>query len=318
MIRTILKYLAVLLIFCVIAGLSAFFTLSFVIKSEDTVVVPELEDKDAIAALEMLSDLGLNTKVEGSEYSDEVARNHILYQDPAGGQEIKKNRDVTVVISKGPQTVAIPDLKGRQLARAEIILEENGLAPGNISATHSRKVAENRIIAQYPAAGKAVDRQTAVNLLISTGRRPKSFKMPDMTGLFMDQAMLAVEKLQLQIEDVKSIHDPSKPQNMVTSQAPPSGYRVVEGGKVRLIVNRRPGTSGRDKMADRVLFSYRVPPGFLKQHIRLELNCSGTLLTIYDGLMKPDTPVWAIIPEQVQASVFLYRNDKLVKTEIFD
>ncbi|MFP4453559.1 MAG: PASTA domain-containing protein, partial [Desulfobacterales bacterium] len=110
MIRVLLKYGAAVAIFCIIAGLSAFFTLSFVIKSEDTVKVPELEGKNTVEALEILTELGLNTKVRGSEYSDIVSKNHIIKQNPAPGETIKKNRDVTLVISKGQEAVTVPDL----------------------------------------------------------------------------------------------------------------------------------------------------------------------------------------------------------------
>ena len=317
MIRTILKYLAVLLVFCLVAGLSAFFTLSVFIKSEGTVVVPELKGKNAISALEMLTDLGLNTKVEGLQYSDEIARNHIIHQDPAGGEVIKKNRDLSVVISKGPKTVTVPDLKGRPAAQAQIILEDNGLAAGNVAATYSDTAAKDAVIAQVPAAGKTVERTTEINLLVSKGPRPAVFKMPDLTGQFVDEAMIAIEEHRMQLEAVKSLHDPTRPENVILGQAPPSGYQVTEGENIRLMVNRRPGMDQAGGEG-RVLFSYRVPPGFLKQHIRLEMNCFGTRLTIHDGLVKPDTLIWTVIPEHARAAVFLYKNNKLVKSEIYD
>ncbi|MFP3981753.1 MAG: PASTA domain-containing protein [Desulfobacterales bacterium] len=318
MIRTLLKYLAVLIIFCVIAGLSAFFTLSFMIKSGDTVVVPELEGKNAIAALEMLTDLGLNTKVKGLEYSDDIPRNHIMHQNPSAGGEIKKNRDVTVVISKGAKTATLPDLKGQQADRAEIILEDNGLDTGNISRTYSRRAAKDTVIAQSPAAGKTIRRATPVHLLVSAGPRPESFQMPDLKDNFLDEAMLAIEKHRMRLGDIKYLHDPAKPENAVLGQAPPAGYRVEEGKKIRLMVNRKPGTRKRDAEENRVLFSYRIAPGFLKQHIRLEMNCFGTQLTVYDGLVKPDTLIWAVIPQHVRGAVFLYQNDELVKSEIYN
>lgn len=318
MIRTLLKYLAALVLFCVIAGLSAFFTLSFMIKSGDTVVVPELEGKNAIAALEMLTDLGLNTKVMDLEYSDEISRNHIMQQNPAAGEKIKKNRDVSVVISKGARTITLPDLRGLQADRAEIILEDNGLDAGNITRAYSSRVAKDAVIAQTPAAGKTIQRATPVNLLVSIGARPGAFKMPDLQGVFLDEAMLAIEKHQMQLADVKYLHDSAKPENTVLGHAPPAGYRVAEGSKVRLMVNRKPGTRQRATEKDRVLFSYRVAPGFLKQHIRLEMNCFGTRLTIYDGLMKPDTLIWAVMPQHASGSVFLYQNDELVKSEIYN
>ncbi|MCF8024110.1 MAG: PASTA domain-containing protein [Desulfobacteraceae bacterium] len=319
MIRVLIKYAAIVVIFCIIAGLSAFFTLSFVIKSQDTVTVPELEGKNVVKALELLSELGLNTKVSGSEYSDMVSKNQIIRQDPAAGEVIKKNRDVTLVVSKGPETVAVPDLKGRKPGRAELVVEENGLELGHITRTRFSGAEKDSVIAQYPQAGKTVKRNIPVNLLVSTGPVQKFFKMPDLSGSFLDEAMLVIDSHQMKLEEIKSVHNPEKPENMVTGQAPPAGYRVSEDEQVRLMVNRRPGgKSGADDAEKRVLFSYRLPAGFLKQHVRLEMNCFGTRLTIYDKLMEPDTLIWAVVPKHSRGAVFLYVNDELVKSEIFD
>ena len=62
-----------------IAGVSAYLTLTLIIKSEDTVVVPELVGKNVVNVLELLTNLGLNTKIKGSEYSAEVPKNHIIF-----------------------------------------------------------------------------------------------------------------------------------------------------------------------------------------------------------------------------------------------
>ena len=61
-----------LIAFILLAGISAYLTLTFLIKGEDTVVVPKLAGKKVVEVLQTLSDLGLNTKVGGSEYHDTV------------------------------------------------------------------------------------------------------------------------------------------------------------------------------------------------------------------------------------------------------
>ena len=69
MISRALKIAILLFAFILIVGASAYLTLTMIIKSEDTVIVPDLAGKNVVYTLELLTDLGLNTKVEGSEYS---------------------------------------------------------------------------------------------------------------------------------------------------------------------------------------------------------------------------------------------------------
>ena len=102
MIKKFAKITALCLVFLLAAAASAYFTLTYIIKSEDTVIVPDLVGKDVVSALELLTDLHLNTKVSGSEYSPQFPKNHVVFQEPDAGSEIKKDRDVRIIISKGP------------------------------------------------------------------------------------------------------------------------------------------------------------------------------------------------------------------------
>ena len=103
MITRIAKITALGLTFIVVAGISAYLMLSFLIKSEDTVIVPDFIGKDVVYVLEYLTGLGLNTKVKGSEYSLNVPKNHVIFQQPEPGAEIKKGRDVTLLYPKVPK-----------------------------------------------------------------------------------------------------------------------------------------------------------------------------------------------------------------------
>ena len=57
MIAKIAKIGGLGLVFLVVAGISAYLTLTLIIKSEDTVIVPDLEGKDVVYALELLTEL---------------------------------------------------------------------------------------------------------------------------------------------------------------------------------------------------------------------------------------------------------------------
>jgi hypothetical protein len=72
--------------------------------------------------LELLSGLDLNTKIGGLQYSGDIPANHIISQDPPAGSEVKKGRSVRIVISRGPASVQVPNLKGLSLDQAETLL----------------------------------------------------------------------------------------------------------------------------------------------------------------------------------------------------
>jgi beta-lactam-binding protein with PASTA domain len=321
MISRALKIAILIFVFILVVGASAYLTLTMIVKSEDTVVVPDLEGKNIVYVLELLTDLGLNTKVDGSEYSADMPKNNVIFQDPEPGSEIKKGRDVRIIISKGPKSILMPNLEKLPVQQARIILEENSLCQGQISSTYSNHIKKDSIIAQIPSAGTMITRNECVNLLVSLGIRPQAYKMPDLEGRSLIGAIPLIENSNLVLGKIKSVFYKDQPLNTIISQEPLSGYFVTEGGSVDLVINRKPGQTGHgylDGPPGGNFFRYRVNDGFLKRHIRVVLNSFGVSNTIFDEFIQPGKEIWLIIPNNDNATLFLYEDDKLIKTQVYD
>lgn len=321
MIRFIPKLIVLMVAFFIITGVCAYFTISFFIQNEEPVIVPVLTGQDIVDVLELLTGLGLNVRVKGSEYSSDVAENNIIHQDPAPGEVIKRGRDVRIIISKGTKTLPMPNLKGLNLQQALLILDKNGLNKGNISKTYHPTIKQDRIIAQHPVSGKTIERGISPDLLVSRGMGPTEFVMPDLCGLYLDEAVLAAEKNHLVIDTIKTVYQKNKTANTVLSQKPLPGYHYLENQLINLVVNRKTGHGSENKNIENkqtALFRYRLPPGYLKQQIRVELRAFGTTFILYDELMKPEKEIWVAVPAYSVAVIFVYKNDELIMSEIFD
>jgi serine/threonine-protein kinase len=320
-ISRIFKLAALFFLFVLIVGASAYLTLTLIIKSEDTVVVPDLSGKNIVYVLELLTDLGLNTKVKGSEYSADVPENNVLFQEPEPGAEIKKGRDVRIIISKGAKSILMPNLKGLFVRQARIILEENNLRSGKISSTYSNTIKKDEIIAQIPSPGTMITRGEYVNLLVSMGIKPRAYKMPDLIGLSLNSAITMIESIDLVLGEITTHFYENKPLNTIVGQELLSGYRVTQGNAVNLVINRKPVKRGRKYLKESReggLFRYRLKDGFLKRHIRVRLNSFGVSADLFDGFMKPGEEIWLLIPSHNNATVFLYEDGELLKTFVYD
>jgi serine/threonine-protein kinase len=320
-ISRIFKLAALFFLFVLIVGASAYLTLTLIIKSEDTVVVPDLSGKNVVYVLELLTDLGLNTKVKGSEYSADVPENNVLFQEPEPGAEIKKGRDVRIIISKGAKSILMPNLKGLFVRQARIILEENNLRSGKISSTYSNTIKKDEIIAQIPSPGTMITRGEYVNLLVSMGIKPRAYKMPDLIGLSLNSAITMIESIDLVLGEITTHFYENKPLNTIVGQELLSGYRVTQGNAVNLVINRKPVKRGRKYLKESReggLFRYRLKDGFLKRHIRVRLNSFGVSADLFDGFMKPGEEIWLLIPSHNNATVFLYEDGELLKTFVYD
>lgn len=321
MILRILKISGLLFLFTLIVGTSAYLTLSLLVKSEDTVVVPNLEGKNVVYALELLTDLGLNTKVKGSEYSPDVPKNHVIFQEPEPGAEIKQGRDIRIILSKGTRSILIPNLKGLPVQQARIILEENSLCQGEISSTYSHNLKKDEIIAQMPSPGTMTSRGACVNLLLSLGIRPRAYKMPGLSGLSIEEALLLIERNHMVLGEITSVFHEGKALNTIIDHKPLYGYRVIEGTTVNLVINRTPGRSAQEyvqTIEGVELFRYRLKDGFLKRRVKIILNSYSFSNEMFNGLMKPNEEIWLLIPKNIDATLFLYEEDELVKIQVYD
>ncbi len=74
-------------------------------------------------------------------------------------------------------------------------MEENGLAGGAVSKTHSEEAVSGEVISQAPAPGGIVKRGDMIDLLVSLGRWPVRFKMPYLDGLAPEDAILIMSVL---------------------------------------------------------------------------------------------------------------------------
>ena len=321
MIPKFAKLTILIVVFLVVAGASAYLTLTLIIKSEDTVIVPDLVGKDVVTALEQLTNLQLNTKVNGSEYNRQFPKNHITFQEPKPGSEIKKDRDIRIIISKGPKNLIMPNLISLSERQAQMIMEENGISQGHLTHTYFKTVEKNHIIDQVPPAGTVIPRGTSVDLLVSMGPQPAAYQMPKLTGLSLDKAVLMIEKTHLTVGDIRSQFDKHNPHNVIINQEPPAGYRTREKGAVSLVINRDPDKTigvNRHYSLYGSLLQHRVENGFLKKRIRVEWESEDITTDIFDDFIKPGAEIWVLVPRNQDALANIFEDGELVKTLIYE
>lgn len=305
-------------IFMAAAGIGTYFAVHLLVHGENSVIVPDLQDKEVVYALEILSDLGLNTKVKGSQYSPTIPKNHIIAQAPDPGAEIKRGRDVRLVISKGPFAVVIPNLIGMDLPMADIVLKDNDLHRGTLSFTYHGKQPKDEILAQFPVPGTTALRQSPLNLLVSLGPRPQLLRMLNLEGQGLEHAFDAVEKCQLTVGAIVQADAPDKPDNTVLEQSPARGYPVPAGSSIALTINRHARKFKNDGRQTITLFRHRAPQGFLRQQVRVRTIRPDGAFDIFDDFIKPGEEIWLMIPRDKPTALFMYLDGDLRMTKNYD
>lgn len=308
-------------LFMAMAGIGAYLALTLIIKGEDAVIVPDLVGKDVLYSLEILSDLGLNTRVKTTAYHDQVPKNHVIDQDPEAGSAIKRGRDIRIRVSRGSETIVMPNLAGLSLQQSRILLIENGLCQGALAGMTSYWNPADQVMAQYPMPGATVARKTCADLLISKGAAAAAFAMVDLAGFTLESAIRRLEQLQLSLGRVRIVHTPGAPLETIVDQLPPAGYRVAPDSRVDLTVNRSAAgsTASVTGSADQVeLLRFSLENGFLNKRVQVKLNQARISLSLFDDYLPPGQEIWLLVPKSGNPTVLVYVDDELVETRIIN
>ncbi|MDR6688124.1 serine/threonine-protein kinase [Arthrobacter sp. 1088] len=126
-------------------------------------------------------------------FDEKIPAGIVISQDPAPGKEVRHGTPVSFVVSKGPQPIPVPDVRGLQQDAAVKAIQDAGLkaviAPETVN---DKTVPKGAVVAQTPGNGTLV-RGESVTLTVSKG--PKLVRVPSFIGKQAKDAQKDLEKL---------------------------------------------------------------------------------------------------------------------------
>ena len=132
--------------------------------------VPDVKGKAKGDAETTLRNAGL-VPVFDYESSDSIPNDQVISQSPEAGEKAKKGDTVTVMLSKGRETVRMPDVWNKPEAEAREEIKNLGLTVASTSSDYSDEIPEGNVMGQSIAPDKMVEQGTQVTLTISLGRK---------------------------------------------------------------------------------------------------------------------------------------------------
>lgn len=151
-----------------LGGYAAFLTYQ-TIFAVPVVQVPSVVGIELDTARQALYKTGLKMLTVDEGIFQQGEQYIVIAQKPPAGARLKKNRTIEVEIRTTSAYRQIPDLVGKTILEAEILLSEYGYQIGEIAYTLHQRLPEGKIIAQNPTAGEGKDNDGKVNILVSKG-----------------------------------------------------------------------------------------------------------------------------------------------------
>lgn len=201
---------------------------SFVISKgiRQATVPPDILDattahgKSPLDALKSAGFSNINHNAGADEYSIDVPENAAISVVPEPGTTTNHNTSVTVVLSKGPKPVSMPDIVGSTKDSAQHQLDEAQLT-SSFTEDWSDSVDKGKVISSSEEAGAQLHWGDPVSVVISKG--PQMVTVPDVRGKNEQDASSILKALGLDVKISAPLGDLTQ---TVRLQSPDPGKQI--------------------------------------------------------------------------------------------
>ncbi len=153
-----------------------------------SVTVPDLRGLSPSEAEALLEKNKLSGKAGDSVYDDELEPNLVSKQNPVAGASAKEGDVITYQLSKGSESVEVPNVVGSSYDSANSTLTDRGFKV-QVEYQDSNDVSDGYVISQSPS--DSTSKGATITIVVSTG--PKKSDIPWVVGDSESTARSAIE-----------------------------------------------------------------------------------------------------------------------------
>ena len=150
--------------------------------------VPDVRGLTVAQAQDKLASAHLTFAGAQREWSTEVDKGLVISTTPDIDSEQPRDTGVTLLVSKGPKPVTVPDVSDEPVDQATADLQAVGLL---VSPTQKKqyndKIEAGHVITTSPQAGFRAHQGDTIVLVVSKGQ--KLYEVPDVRGMKIDRAV---------------------------------------------------------------------------------------------------------------------------------
>jgi serine/threonine-protein kinase len=187
--------------------------------------IPSVSKKSPEDAKAALDKAGFTVGDEVERFSDSVGDGLVIGTNPKAKSQAKVEDPVTLIISKGPQPIEVPDVVGKSRQEAEDILTGNKLEP-KVDEQFDDRVAAGVVISQSPENGQLMPGDT-VSLVVSKG--PELQEVPNVIDMPIRDARRVLREAGFKVKQQGTNF-----LNRVYQQSPGPGEQAPRGSTVIL------------------------------------------------------------------------------------
>ncbi len=200
-------------------------------KGPERYRVPKVRGMNQESASQALEAANLQTGQVLQDYSRKVPEGQVMRTNPPIGTPLKRNTQVALTISLGPEPVVVPDVSNLTVSQAQATLSGAGLKSRTVEQ-FDETVAFGLVIGTEPGSGTTAYRGDKVRLLVSKGSQ--YVPVPSVIGMDTESATARLEEAGFRVATEEQFGVTIA--NRVIAQNPSGGTQVTSGTLVTLTI----------------------------------------------------------------------------------
>ena len=280
--------------------------------SNATVDVPNVVGKQVTVAKHILEDNHLRVSV--SEVSNpDVPAGQVISQSPEANEQVKEQRTVHLVVSKGVGDITMPDITGMTLDQARSRLKNLGLVIGKISAGTDDSKEDGVILMQSPPGDSKVTKGATVDVTVNRVKS-KKVELPNLVGMTVKDAKDALASLGLNA----AISGAGDDTAVITQQSPEAGSSLDANTSVALtgeVKKAAPAANTSNSNVTKGTVDITVPSGKANQAVRIVVSDDSGSRTVFDGNAQPGERIVKDVSGTGRLQIQVYLNGALVQDQ---
>jgi serine/threonine-protein kinase len=196
--------------------------------------IPLVQGLPADEAEARLREAGFRTERRG-EFSDTVRNGRVIETSPSEGSSVRKGTTVTLVVSRGREKIAVPDVVGSSREDAERTLQDAGFQV-SVSEEESEDEDPGTVLSQDPAAGTRLAREKTVSIVVA--KAPADIPVPGVIDATEEDAVAALEDAGFAVDVERTPVETPDEDGIVTEQDPAPDTPRPRGSTVTITVGR--------------------------------------------------------------------------------
>ncbi len=219
------------------------------------------------------------------QYNSEYGQGVIYDQEPEEGANVKVGSTIRVRVSRGAQTVSLPDFAGWDAVQARAQLEEWGLAVDE-KLLFDDNVPADSVVRTAPAAETEVSAGETVTIYVSMGKEETLKNVPPLEGISPEDAKTLLESMGFKVSvryDDEFDGDEAL-EGLIIGQSPAQGSQVAEGTVIEVTVAGQRDDSTKTQLMIRL-------PSEINRLVEMSLTIDG-VEEVTDTLNPSQAKVW--------------------------